>query len=152
MKTLAVLQDKQALLDRLAKVESDSPRAWGKMSAPQMICHLNDSYHLVSGVKPAGSVESILTRTLVKWIALSLPIPWPHGTKTMPEVDQEFGGTPPVNFEKDQQELISLTERFAGKPVCLAHTKHPFFGKMSIDEWMRWAYLHMDHHLRQFNC
>jgi hypothetical protein len=152
MKTLAVLQDKQALLHRLAKVESDTPRTWGKMSAPQMICHLNDSYHLVSGVKPAGSVENILTRTVVKWIALSLPIPWPCGTKTMPEVDQQFGGTPPGDFEEDKRQLISLTEEFAGKPAYLVIARHPFFGKMSGEEWMRWGYLHMDHHLRQFGC
>jgi hypothetical protein len=27
---------------------------------------------------------------------------------------------------------------------------HPIFGKMSETDWMRWAYLHVDHHLRQF--
>jgi hypothetical protein len=24
------------------------------------------------------------------------------------------------------------------------------FGRMSQAAWLRWAYLHMDHHLRQF--
>jgi hypothetical protein len=28
--------------------------------------------------------------------------------------------------------------------------EHPFLGKLSRAEWLRWAYLHMDHHLRQF--
>jgi Protein of unknown function (DUF1569) len=27
---------------------------------------------------------------------------------------------------------------------------HPLFGRMSASSWMRWAYLHADHHLRQF--
>ena len=27
---------------------------------------------------------------------------------------------------------------------------HPFFGAMSSSAWLRWGYLHMDHHLRQF--
>jgi len=152
MKTLSHPADKQALIERIQKVRSDSPRAWGRMSAHQMICHLNDSFRLVLGEKQAGSVDNLFTRTVMKWAALSLPIPWPHGTKTMAEVDQEFGGTPPVDFEKDRQVIVSLTERFAGKPAYLTSAKHPFFGKMTIDEWMRWAYLHMDHHLRQFNC
>lgn len=152
MKTLGNPVDKQALIERLKNVRGDSPRAWGRMSAHQMICHLNDSFRLVLGEKQVSPVDNFYKRTVMKWAALSLPIPWPHGTKTMPEVDQEFGGTPPVDFDKDQQEIVSLTERFASKPECLASAKHPFFGRMTIKEWMRWAYLHMDHHLRQFNC
>jgi len=27
---------------------------------------------------------------------------------------------------------------------------HPIFGGMSERAWLRWAYLHTDHHLRQF--
>jgi hypothetical protein len=27
---------------------------------------------------------------------------------------------------------------------------HPIFGAMSERAWLRWGYLHMDHHLRQF--
>jgi hypothetical protein len=29
---------------------------------------------------------------------------------------------------------------------------HPIFGPMSKADWLRWGYLHMDHHLRQFGC
>ncbi len=152
MKTLGNPQDKQLLLERVAKVRSDSTRAWGKMSPPQMISHLNDSFRLVSGEKQAGSVENIFSRTVMKWAALSLPIAWPHGIRTMPELDQQVGGTQPAEFEDDKRKLISLTEQFASKPGFLATVRHPFFGKMSVEEWKRWAYLHMDHHLRQFHC
>lgn len=152
MKTLANSQDKADLLDRLSRICSDTPRVWGKMTAPQMICHLNDSYRVVTGKKAASSVENLFTRTFMKWAALQLPFPWPHGTKTMPEVDQFAGGTQPSSFEADLRELIALTEDFAGKPAILATSRHPLFGRMSTEEWMRWAYLHMDHHLRQFGC
>jgi hypothetical protein len=27
---------------------------------------------------------------------------------------------------------------------------HPMFGGMTAKDWMRWGYLHADHHLRQF--
>ena len=27
---------------------------------------------------------------------------------------------------------------------------HPMFGPMTPEDWMRWGYLHADHHLRQF--
>jgi hypothetical protein len=95
-------------------------------------------------------VENAFTRSVMKWAALWLPLPWPQGTKTMPELDQQVGGTPPGDFEADRQELISRTEAFAGKPAYLATARHPFFGRISDEEWLRWGYLHMDHHLRQF--
>jgi hypothetical protein len=27
---------------------------------------------------------------------------------------------------------------------------HPIFGRITRAEWLRWGYLHADHHLRQF--
>jgi hypothetical protein len=152
MKTLATEGAKKEILTRIASLRSDSPRVWGKMSAPQMVCHLNDSFRVVTGEKPAQSKENVLTRTVVRWIALHVPIRWTQGTPTMPEVDQFAGGTVPGEFETDKQQLVALTEDFTSKPAYLATARHPFFGTLSEEEWMRWAYLHMDHHLRQFGC
>ena len=152
MKTLSNPQDKQELLERVARVRNDSPRAWGKMSAPQMICHLNDSFRTKLDGIPVRSLSNLFTRTFLRWGALWVSVPWPHGIKTPPELDQQIDGTPPADFEADTRKLVSLAERFAGNPDGLASATHPYFGKMTVEEWMRWAYLHMDHHLRQFGC
>jgi len=37
----------------------------------------------------------------------------------------------------------------ARTPASFAAT-HPLFGPMNYEDWMRWGYLHADHHLRQF--
>ena len=152
MKTLSNPQDKQELLERVARVRNDSPRAWGKMSAPQMICHLSDAFRLVFGEKQVAPQDTFLTRTLVKQVALWAPIPWPHGIKGPPEVDAQKGGTKPEEFERDRQTLVALLQRFADQPANLATTRHPVFATMSVKDWMRWGYLHTDHHLRQFSC
>jgi hypothetical protein len=34
-------------------------------------------------------------------------------------------------------------------PQPVART-HPIFGALSARDWLRWGYLHADHHLRQF--
>jgi hypothetical protein len=34
----------------------------------------------------------------------------------------------------------------------LVRQSHPLFGAMSAAAWLRWAYLHLDHHLRQFGA
>ena len=64
----------------------------------------------------------------------------------MPEMDQQAGGTPPANFERDVRDLLILMQRF----LPGRKTQHPMFGAMTEWEWARWAYLHMDRHLRQF--
>jgi hypothetical protein len=114
-----------------------------------MICHLSDSFRAVMGDKEISSTGGILKRTVVKWIALRTPLPWPHGFKTRPEADQEIGGTRPVEFDIDMTGLLALMERFS-QPVN--RSPHPIFGGMSEWEWQRWGYLHVDHHLRQFGA
>lgn len=84
----------------------------------------------------------------MKWLALKAPMPWPHGVKTMPENDQLIGGTPPVEFDRDRQRLEALIERFC-QPMNNMFP-HPYFGQLTEAEWLRWGYLHCDHHLRQF--
>ena len=152
MKTLASAQVKQEVLERLRTLHSESPRAWGKMTAPQMICHLSDAFRMIIAGKPVQMRDNPFTRTVVKWVALQAPLRWPHGIQGPPEVDQQIGGTPPRAFASDQIELVSLTEQFSVQTEHLASIKHPIFGKLTVEEWMRWGYLHMDHHLRQFGC
>jgi hypothetical protein len=149
MKTLASNRDKAEIIRRLRAVQPDSVGRWGRMSAHQMVCHLNDAFRMAAGSQPVGRHATVLQRTIVKWIALYVPARWPTGLPTTPELDQEAGGTKPVDFAADLAELETLVESAAqarpdGRP------RHPVFGQMSEAAWLRWAYLHADHHLRQF--
>jgi hypothetical protein len=67
-------------------------------------------------------------------------------------MDQEIGGTPPVEFEQDRRELLKLMDRFTCESPIPTFSAHPIFGQMSRKELMRWAYLHINHHLRQFGA
>jgi hypothetical protein len=119
------------------------------MSAHQMVCHLSDSFRMAMGQKAVSHATGLLQRTIVKWIALYLPLEWPAGILTRPEVDQELGGTKPVDFAGDVAQLETLLKVVTSKEGCVWQD-HPIFGRMSETEWLRWAYLHVDHHLRQF--
>lgn len=151
MKTLAQTQDKAEILRRLRTIRAESPRQWGRMSAHQAICHLSDSFLAVTGQRHASPASGPLQRTVIKWIALYAPLKWPKGVPTRPEVDQEVGGTKPSTFATDVTQLEMLIELVTTRKDCFGPT-HPIFGPMSGTDWMRWAYLHMDHHLRQFGC
>jgi hypothetical protein len=102
------------------------------------------------GEKYVSSAAGPLQRTVVKWVALYAPIPWPKGVPTRPEMDQLIGGTAPVEFEHDKRALVTVIERFSNPKRDFEWSAHPIFGQMPDPEWLRWGYVHTDHHLRQF--
>lgn len=149
MKTLESKPDRDSIARRISALAAADRRQWGKMSVEQMVCHLCDSYRVALGEKAVTPATGFFQRTVMKWFALRAPMQWPRGVKTGPEVEQGVGGTPPVEFERDRAMLIVVFDRFCEPSANLAPA-HPFFGPMSREEWLRWGYLHADHHLRQF--
>lgn len=153
MKRLDNLKDKSEIIRRLESVEPSVKGLWGRMSAHQMICHLKDCFQMALGEKEVKPNGNIFQKTIVKWIALNLLAFVPRERPTMPELNQEIGGSRPVNFETDFAELVKLIERFANRADGQgAAPPHPVLGKLSESEWARWGYLHTDHHLRQFGA
>ena len=151
MKTLARLRDRDELITRLRTVRTGSAARWGRMSAHQMICHLADAFRMATGDKEVSTASGPLQRSLVKWIALYLPVAWPAGIPTRPETDQAVAGTKPIEFARDVAEVEQLLMRTAAQNAS-AWPDHAIFGRMSHRAWLRWGYLHTDHHLRQFGA
>jgi len=150
MKTMARPADKAEIVRRLKTIRPSCTRKWGRMSAHQMVCHLSDAFRLVTHQKAASRATGIVQSTLIKWIALYVPFSWPQGVPTRPEMDQQIEGTKPGDFAADLADLESLLERITTVQKGYDWPEHPIFGRMSESAWMRWAYLHVDHHLRQF--
>src|SRR5215472_11531088 len=151
MKSLLNAQCCRELIARVGKVQADTPRCWGKMTAPQMICHLNDAFLGIMGEKPMEIPRGFTLWPALKYVALYSPGRWPQGVPTRPEFDQCAGaGTPPAQFEADVRSLLGTMDRFARRPRDFQFRPHPLFKEMSEAQWMRWGYLHVDHHLRQF--
>ncbi|HSU30290.1 MAG TPA: DUF1569 domain-containing protein [Bryobacteraceae bacterium] len=149
MNTLQSTTTQQEILHRIAQLsELDKPQ-WGIMSVHQMICHLRDSYCIALGERTASPATGLIQRTLIKGIALWVPVKWQKGYATRPEVEQGKGGSLPGEFEADRRALESVFHRFCDylPQPCLPH---PVFGPMKAQDWWRWGYLHADHHLRQF--
>jgi hypothetical protein len=151
MRSLVNPADRTAVVQRLHRIRPDTPRRWGRMTAPQMICHLTDVFRGVMGERPSTSPPPALPRwrqRVMKLVAVQLPLRWPHGVKTRPDVDQEAGGTPPGEFATDLSELVRMCERFG--TARGPRSPHYLFGPLTEWEWGRWGYKHVDHHLRQF--
>ena len=93
-----------------------------------------------------------MKRTLIKWVALYAPLQWRPGIVTRPEIDQQIAGTCPTDFRSDVAEVRTLLDAIANNDLRGTWPDHPIFGRMSSAQWLRWAYLHTDHHLRQFGA
>jgi hypothetical protein len=150
VKSLARAEDRARVRLRLEALRPDSARRWGRMTAHQMACHVADNFRMALGERPVASRSGPLQRTLVKWYVLYAPLAWPHGIPTTAEVDAERQGTRPSDFAADRGEAVALLERLAVDATGLDGRAHPVFGPLSSADWLRWAYLHTDHHLRQF--
>jgi Protein of unknown function (DUF1569) len=139
------------LIGRVGKLRPDTARRWGKMTAPQMVYHVNDSFLGVMGEKRMEVPRGFTLWPVLKYIALYAPMEWPKRVPTRPEFDQHAGaGTPSAHFESDVRSLLDTMDRFARRPRDFQFRPHPMFKTMSEAQWMRWGYLHVDHHLRQF--
>lgn len=152
MKTLARPECYEEIIGRLKTVRPGSARRWGRMSAHQAVCHLADGCRMAIGVKPVAASGRLFHRTLLKWIVLYGPLRWPAGVPTSPEIDQRCAGTRPADFAADVSELERLLSDMTRRPADVAWPPHPVFGRLTRSEWLRWAYLHADHHLRQFGA
>jgi len=153
MKTIAdpkVLDELQA---RLARVTPESSRRWGKMSPAEMLCHLGDAGDFVLGRRvPPGAQPSGRKRPVMKWLALHAPLRWPRGYPTRPSMDPQRDGTKPAEFEADRARVIDGLRSLATARAPDLAASHMVFGPMAPTDWHRWAYLHVDHHLRQFGA
>lgn len=138
------------LVGRLGSLTPESQRRWGRMTPHQAVCHLSDSFKAILGDRPLPSKPPTLKRRIMRFGAFTLPLRWPKGVPTSPQVDSEKDGTPPGDFAADADELTALLRRFVESDGRLE--PHYVWGAMSRGEWGRYAYRHVLHHLTQFGA
>lgn len=137
------------LRNRLRQLRPDSPRRWGRMTPHQAVVHLNDSFRIAFREMEITLPSMGLMKYVLRFVAFTLPLPWPKGIRTAPELDKAAGGgTPPEEFAADVAELEGLLDRYVATDGDLP--EHPIWGRMSRGMAGRYAWRHMDHHLRQF--
>lgn len=151
MRSIFNARDLRELRDRLAAMQPDSPRRWGRMTPQNAVCHLSDWLRGVLGDRPIPGKVPGLRIKILRFLAFNTPIPWPRGFPTSPMLDQEKGGTPPTAFAADVAALDALMLRFAATDG-VGLQPHNRWGSMSRGMWGRYGYRHVNHHLRQFGC
>jgi hypothetical protein len=147
MKTIYNEADKNEILARIEKLTPESKALWGKMNVSQMLAHSALGAELSS---PASKVKILPISFIGQFFKKSIihsDMQFRKNSPTSPElkiVDAR-------EFSKEKAAFIATVNKLytdGGKGVKAP--KHPFFGKMTPEEWGILNYKHADHHLRQF--
>ena len=147
---MATLADPAALaqlVERLRRLTPAQTRAWGTMSPQQMASHLGDASAAVLKQREFSATPrkpNPLRRLLVLYVLSRLP----RGVRS--GADPAAKQLDPGAFASDVERAVALLNQLAAAPPESLAQRHPVFGAMSRKNWMRWAYMHTDHHLRQF--
>lgn len=137
-----------SLIARIQSVSADSKRQWGKLDAPGMLAHCRLALETGLGQKVfKQKLIGKLLAWLVKGKILDSDAPFSPNSPTDPAMIAASAG----ELDQEKAALIEAVKAFCAKgPSGMPQGPHPFFGKMTSDQWNRLMSKHLDHHLRQF--
>jgi hypothetical protein len=133
--------------ERIEKLKPTSERQWGKMNVAQMMAHCSAALEVATGRKfPKRILIGRIFGSYLKPI-LTNDRPLKRNTPT----DKSFIISDERDFNKEKARLLALIDEFSsGGETKVTRHPHPFFGKITPDEWSSGMFKHLDHHLRQF--
>ena len=138
---------RRELSARLEQLNVDSPALWGKMNVAQMLrhCRLWEEMIHENKVYPRPLIGRLIGPLVMKSVLRKTELA--RNTPTLPEM--RISDTK-IDFNAERQRLLIFVGRYAADDLEDDRFIHPFFGKMSREQIGRMAYMHLDHHLRQF--
>lgn len=147
IKTLYDPAVKQEIIERINRLTPESPRQWGKMDVAQMLAHLQQPLQVALGHRTIkGTFFFNLIMPLFKK-TLWDEKPWKKGLPT----DATYIMTgEPKDFNAEKTKLLELVRQF--NETDITKERHPVFGHMTIEQWSKSAWKHIDHHLKQFGA
>ena len=147
MQSLFDSNTNEGIINRINSLTVDSKNEWGKMNVSQMLKHSQQPLLVAFGDKKLKrGLMGILFGNMAKKAFLK-----PGVFKRNLPTDPSFLVKDQKKFEEEKQKLIELVKRFAASgPADISKDPHPFFGKLTVEEWDTLQIKHLDHHLRQF--
>lgn len=144
VKNLFASDAKQFIIERINKLTSESKPLWGKMNVAQMLAHCQMPMGVALGShKLQGSIILKLIGPFFKKLLFNEK-PFKRNLGT----DRSFIITDQRKFEEEKQKLVDMINRFT--EANMVDEPHPFFGKLTKEEWSKGTWKHLDHHLMQF--
>lgn len=139
----------QDYINRINKLTPETQRKWGKMSADQVLAHMNVAYSFIfepEKHKKPGFILKFILKNFVK-----SKIVGEGSYKQNSPTSPVFKISDARNFEEEKKKLIGNVQKvqqlgrdaFEGK-------ENSSFGVMTAQEWNNMLAKHLNHHLEQF--
>ena len=147
MKNLFDKDSYEEIIRRINTLTPASQRLWGKMEVAQMLAHCKEAFKVPLSDK---KIPRMFIGYLLGWMMRSKlynETPWGKNLPTAPNFLIKDGR----DFNTEKNGLMELITKFnslgAGN---VGKFPHPFFGKLTQEQWGKSMYKHLDHHLSQF--
>lgn len=145
MKSIYNAADNAEMISRINSLTPESKSFWGKMTVDQMFKHTTGAILVAFGEQEVK--VNFLMRFLGRMIKNKVfNSEFKKNSPTAPE----FIFKDQYDFETSKKELTDNFSRFANGKDAIKTMDHPFWGKMTYEDWDKLMWNHVDHHLRQF--
>lgn len=135
------------MLERLASLTPDARPKWGRMSASQMVAHLDAQMRDILGELTVKPRSKQFRNPVLQWFIIEV-MPWPRGKlQTAPE----YVIASPGEFAGLVAALRTRLEAWAARGERDAGAVHPLFGPLSGRTLGKLLHKHWSHHLEQFD-
>lgn len=141
--------ENEAMIIRINSLTPNHKALWGKMTVDQMCKHCSLVIDVSFGTQPLkiNIFMRLLGRMLKKKVIYGGE--WKKESPTA----KEFIVATHHDLEQVKTELISKFSRYASEgKSAIKMTNHPFWGKLTYEEWDLLQSKHLDHHLKQFEA
>lgn len=137
----------EELISRANKLNKTNVPIWGKMNATEMLLHCNRAnMQLLTENQPyvKPTIKEYALRLLALYIAPKFP-----KNRRGATANDTHGLIQDVLFEEQKVEFVRIVGQLA-QPGIQFRLLHPSFGYLTTKQWGLAAWMHLDHHLRQF--
>jgi hypothetical protein len=137
--------ENQAIIARINSLRPDSKALWGKMTVDQMCKHCTCALNIAFGK------QEVKVNFVIRLLGKLLKNKVFNGEfqKNSPTA-KEFVFTTQFDLETAKKEFATGFAQFAEGHESIKVMDHPFWGKMTYEDWDKLMWKHADHHLRQF--
>jgi len=136
---------KQEIVDRINKLTPESKALWGKMNIGQMLAHLQVPIAVAEGTR---TVKRTFFGRIVGPMVKSMIYNEKPFKRHLPTDPSFLMHDEEKDFETEKQGLLAMVNKFSENSIV--NEVHPFFGKMTKEQWSKGTWKHLDHHLQQF--
>lgn len=141
--------DFETIQNRIKCVTEVSVRQWGVMTNAQMLAHCSKVLELALNHRE----KQLFLGKLLGAFILKKILNNKGATRKNIKSSKKLFVENPGEFEAEKARLLELFTRFHKNGSAYYENKlHPFFGRLTSQQWNDLMFKHLDHHLTQFGA